>query len=266
MTYVDGKKIRDEIGETLKEGFLKVGDKKVLSIIYAGTSPVIDSFVALKKKFGETVGVDVVVHRFDEEIEEGELLDSITRIQKESDGVVVQLPLPEYLDQGAVLSVLDSSKDIDLLGVETLKKFLNKETKMTPPGVGAIDEIFRSYSIILKNYRIAVVGRGKLVGKPVAVWLMRECVMPIVVGEGDDLASSLLEADIVISGVGSPGLIKPEMLKDGVVLIDVGTSESGGTIMGDIDKSCGEKASLFSSVPGGVGPITIAKLFENMLY
>ncbi|PIP86888.1 hypothetical protein COW81_03190 [Candidatus Campbellbacteria bacterium CG22_combo_CG10-13_8_21_14_all_36_13] len=264
MTIVNGRQIRDEIKETLKGGFLNVGRPVVLGIIYAGENPVIDSFVRLKQKFGEDMGVSVVVHRFPSDIRGGDLIEQIKNIQKESDGVVVQLPLPAHLDQVNVLSVLDENKDIDLLKDSTFKKFLNNETKMMPPVVGAIDEIFRRYSIVLKNNRIVIVGKGKLVGKPVFVWLMKEGVLPTVVGKEDNLIESLKDADIIISGVGEPNLITPDVVKDGVVLIDVGTSESGGTMVGDISRECESKASVFSAVPGGVGPITIAKLFENL--
>jgi len=262
---INGRQIRNEIKETLKEGFLNVGRPVVLGIIYAGENPVIDSFVRLKQKFGEDVGVNVVVHRFPSDILENDLVEQIKTIQKESDGVVVQLPLPAHLDQENVLSVLDENKDIDLLKDTTFKKFLNNETKMMPPVVGAIDEIFHRHSTILQNCRIVIVGKGKLVGKPVFVWLMKEEVLPVIVGKEDNLIEALKDADIIISGVGEPNLITTDMVKDGVVLIDVGTSESGGTMVGDISRDCESKASVFSAVPGGVGPITIAKLFENLL-
>ena len=270
MTIVNGRQIRDEIKETLKEGFLNAGSKKTLSIIYVGENSVIDSFVRLKKKFGEDAGVDVVVHKFKEDIDEGLLIENIKNIQKESDGVVVQLPLPTNLNQESVLSVLDENKDIDLLKETTFKKFLNNETRMMPPVVGAIDEIFQRHSVVLKNNRIdtkqkiVIVGKGKLVGKPVFVWFMREGILPVVVGKDDNLREALKDADIIISGVGEPNLITEDMIKNGVVLIDVGTSESAGTIVGDISRDCESKASVFSTVPGGVGPITIAKLFENL--
>jgi len=264
MTYVDGKKIKDEIRETLKEGFLNLQQKKTLGIIYVGTHPVIDSFVALKESFGKSIGVDVVVHRFKEGIEEDLLLNALNNIQKESDGVVVQLPLPTHLDQESILSLIDSKKDIDLLSKKAFTKFLHNETHMMPPVVGAINEIFKRYSVDLKNKNIVVLGQGKLVGKPVFLWLMREGIFAKMVGKDDDMEGVVSDADVIISGVGVPHILRPHMIKEGVVLIDVGTSESGGTIKGDIDPLCVEKASLFSGVPGGVGPITIATLFHNL--
>ena len=109
-------------------------------------------------------------------------------------------------------------------------------------------------------------GKGRLVGRPIALYLKQRGIDTFILDKGDTLSSSVLrQADVVISGIGVGGVIKPDMIKEGVVLIDVGTSEISGTLRGDIDPSCAKKSALFTPVPGGVGPITVAMIFKNML-
>ena len=245
---VDGKKIRDEIKSSLN------GEGKVLDIVYVGENPVIDVFVRIKKKFGENIGVKVNIHRFDEEISFEQLKEEIKLLK--GDGIIIQLPLPEHLPIQEVLNLVPAEKDIDVLSDEA------KTGMKMSPVAGAVFEIFERYKVDLKNKKIVMIGKGRLVGEPVAIWLRRKGIDVSVLCSSDDIDIS--DADIVISGVGSPNLITPNMIKEGVVLIDAGTSAAGGKTVGDIHLDCEKKAGLFSPVPGGVGPITVAMLFENL--
>ena len=134
---------------------------------------------------------------------------------------------------------------------------------LLPPVVATIAEIFKRHAVELKGKQAVVVGSGFLVGQPAALWLGQQEASVAVLGRGANFETALADADIVVSGAGSPGLIKPMMLKQGVMLIDAGTSESGGTLVGDADPACAPKCSVFTPVPGGVGPIAVAALFEN---
>ena len=192
----------------------------------------------------------------------------------DADAVIVQLPLPIDVDAKTVLDAIPLEKDADMLSSAARPAFEAAKgdigCPLLPPVVGAVQAILESlYGKPLdwaRGKRAVVVGEGFLVGAPVAVWFRQQSAEVTVVNDTtDNLAPILRSADIIVSGAGSPGLITPDMLKNGVVLIDAGTSESGGKLVGDADPACAPKCALFTPVPGGVGPIAVAKLFENVV-
>ena len=165
----------------------------------------------------------------------------------ECDGVVIQLPIDSA---DALLAQVPQNKDID--------------NYPSAPVAAAVEEILNRAGVDSKNKKAVVVGEGRLVGKPVAQLLRKLGANVSVVSLDQGNLSELKYADIVVSGAGSPGLIKPEMLKQGVVLIDAGTSEQAGKVVGDCDLRCAEVTSVFTPVPGGVGPVAVAMLFKNL--
>jgi methylenetetrahydrofolate dehydrogenase (NADP+)/methenyltetrahydrofolate cyclohydrolase len=135
-----------------------------------------------------------------------------------------------------------------------------------PPVAAAMKTILERAGIAVKGLRAAVVGNGWLVGEPCAAWLAQQgAAVTVLTRDSADFTSALAAADIIVSGAGSPGLIKPGMVKQGVVIIDAGTSESNGAIVGDADPACADIASVFTPVPGGVGPVAVACLFQNAI-
>lgn len=261
---VDGKQIANRLKEEIKS-LNSFGAPKKISIFYAGQNPVIDKYISLKEKFGKDVGISVSVFRFPESVDENTLINTIKLESENFDGVVVQLPLPSHIDKANVMSALPLEKDIDVLSDRAIEASYKRETMRLPAVVGAVDEIIRECNIDLENKKILVIGRGSLVGKPVALWLQREGFMPEIVDKDTkDISEMTKNSDVIISGTGVPSLIKPEMIKEGSVLLDAGSSTDGGELRGDIDPACEEKAKFFSGVPGGIGPITIAKLFQNL--
>lgn len=268
MNIADGKKIRETIKESLKNDIIASGRAYRLAVVYAGSDPVIDRFVEAKKKFGEEIGVVVEVFRFGNAVRQDELIENIVRIGRDAayQGIIVQLPLPARIDADAVLNAVPAEKDIDVLSFDATRKYASGTLPFIPAVPGAISEILRAYNMPLDDKKAVVVGVGRLVGLPVRNWLQKNGIFPKMIDEYTrNISVMLADADIIISGAGSPHFIKPDMVKDRVVLIDVGTSEQGGKLVGDIDPACSEKASLFAAVPGGVGPITIAILFRNLL-
>lgn len=262
---VDGKKIRDKIKEDLILDISNMDSKPKLVLFYIGNNPVIDVFVNLKKKFGESIGIAVEIIKLDESISENELIEKIKNSVDKNTGIIVQLPLPKHLDQEKIISTIPQDNDTDLLREDTFIN-LGKEKGVLPPVIGAIDEIFKEYSVDLKDKKIVIIGKGRLVGDPARIWLEGLGIRPTVLTRSSmDFNEVLLNADIVISGAGSPGLIKKDNIKDGAILIDAGTSEVGVKILGDVDSSVLSKASLLTPVPGGIGPITIAVLFRNLV-
>lgn len=170
----------------------------------------------------------------------------------DANAVIIQLPAP-----GAHLDSIPLERDADVLSAHA-----REIGSLLPPVVAAIQEILEKSNIPIMGKKAVVVGNGYLVGEPAALWMRKQGAEVTVLTRDGDL-SVLKDADLIVSGAGSPHLIKPHMLKKGVVLIDAGTSESNGALAGDADPACTEVASLFTPVPGGVGPVAVAKLFEN---
>jgi methylenetetrahydrofolate dehydrogenase (NADP+)/methenyltetrahydrofolate cyclohydrolase len=165
------------------------------------------------------------------------------------------------MDTKAILDSIPVEKDADVLS-----SVARTTGALLPPVVSAVKKILEFGKVEVKGKKTVVVGSGFLVGAPVAAWLIQQGAEVKVVNRSTGNLSELLhDADIIVSGAGSPHFIKPDMLKQGVVLIDAGTSESDGTITGDADLACAEKCSVFTPVPGGVGPLAVACLFENVV-
>lgn len=191
----------------------------------------------------------------------------------DADAVIVQLPLPADSDAKSILDAIPLEKDADVLSSAARALFEHGgfvNPHLLPPVVGAVQEILAYGKVEVAGERAVVVGEGFLVGAPVATWLRQQgAEVTVVTDTTADFAAALRTADIIVSGAGSPGLITPEMLKDSVVLIDAGTSIDAASasrrIVGDADPACAPKCALFTPVPGGVGPVAVAKLFENVV-
>ncbi len=180
------------------------------------------------------------------------------------DGVVVQLPLPAYIHVATILAAIPTEKDIDVLSPNAIAKYKNSALKILPPVAAAVQCILEQHAVSVVEKDVVILGNGRLVGAPVAL-LFRHNHAHVTVFDKpvQELAHVLRDADIVVSGVGKPGLVQPHMLKKGVVLIDAGTSESQGMLVGDVDPACAEHAALMTPVPGGVGPLTVVMLLKN---
>ncbi len=265
---IDGKQIRDKIKRELSDECASFTKKPHLVVISAGENPVIRGFVNIKKRFAVEIGVvfteniffyDVSFLVIQKRIEE---LNDDTRVT----GIIIQLPLPPHLDTDKILNLIPLSKDVDMIARESVENFKKNTSIILPPVVGAIKEICRVGGVVVRGHKALVIGHGRLVGAPATVWLRSQGAEVVVVDKQvENLVNYTREADIIISGAGVAGLIKPEMLKLGVALIDAGTSEECGLIVGDADPSCEKVASIFTPVPGGVGPVTVAMIFKNLL-
>lgn len=265
---VNGHAIAESIKQELKKEISQHEQEISFHVVYVGNDPVIDNFIHYKKKFGHDIGVEVVVHRFDEYINEVELVGEIEIISQRADALIIQLPLPDHLDTQNILDSVPKEKDVDVLGTSARDMFRSGETDLVPPVTGAILEVFKIHDVDLGDKNIVLIGNGALVGKPTIAWLEREHYDYHIVNKDtshQDIISLASQADVIISGAGAPHFVQPEMVRSGVVLIDAGTGEAGKKILGDIDPACYSKASLVTSVPGGIGPITIAVLYQNIL-
>ena len=264
---IDGKKISEEIKAELKERL--IGRRLILTVVLVGDDPASTKFVERKKKFGEAIGVEMRVLEFGADILEVDLAEEINKLANNErvSGIVVQLPLPKQINTNKILNLIPAEKDVDAL---------TDNASVDSPVVEAVMEVLRRGHVDLTGKKILVVGQGQLVGRPIAICLAQAGhEVEVVDINTKNLREKTLVADVIISGVGKAGLIKPEMMaspklsvggiKEGVVLIDCGTSEQNGQLAGDIDPACADKASLFTPVPGGVGPVVVAKIFENLI-
>lgn len=214
----------------------------------------------LKKKRASELGIDVLVIELDALISTEKAVEAVLSSGKAADGVIVQLPFPSQVDAEVLLSAIPKELDIDNIN------YAGEDTEVLPPVVGAVAEITKRHDVDFTGKNVVVIGRGRLVGKPAALWAEAQGATVTVIDKSTGDADALMrEADIIISGAGVPGLITPDKIKDGVVIFDAGTSEEGGELRGDATSACSEKASLFTPVPGGIGPITIAILLRNLV-
>lgn len=257
---VEGRSIAAEILRNTKERVERLGVSPVVRAITCAPSPATLSYLRIKSARAADAGMTLEVVTMSEEATEEELMSAVTA--PGAHAVIVQLPLPAQFDTARVVNAIPVEKDADVLSVHAYKQF--REGGIRPPVVEAVAEILARTGTVIQGSNVVVVGQGKLVGQPVAEFLEgKGAVVHILTRDSEDL-SMLATADIVVSGAGSPHLITPEMVREGVVLIDAGTSESGGALVGDIDPACENKASVFTPVPGGVGPIAVACLFRNV--
>jgi methylenetetrahydrofolate dehydrogenase (NADP+)/methenyltetrahydrofolate cyclohydrolase len=226
----------------------------------------------MKARTAEAMGVRFYNATFPKEINTDKLQEEINKINKIENmcGVIIQLPLPEHIDKRVVLDSIDSHLDVDCLGTLASKEFYegNKDRiKLGFPTALACMAILDSLNLDLKDKKIVVLGQGMLVGKPVLALLSFRGLNAIpVTSKTENKEQIMKEADVIITGIGKGKFIKSEMVKDGVVLIDAGTSESDGGIAGDVDLDTFiDFNAIISPVPGGVGPVTVAMLLNNVL-
>ena len=266
---MDGNAIAERMRGELKAAFSNFGRKPSLAIIQAGENAASSAFIARKEKTGEELGVGVRIFKFPESISGGELRENISKMSHDEsiDGIVVQLPLPAHLNVQDILNAVIPAKDVDMLSARSVGDFATGKTQLVSPVVGAVQKLLAEYNIDLQGKKIVIVGAGRLVGQPIGAWLARKGIgYALCTDQTPDISLYTKDADVIITGAGKPKLITGSIIKEGVVIIDAGTSESDGKLAGDVDAaSVSEKAAFLSPVPGGVGPLTVAMIFENLL-
>lgn len=246
---IDGKAIAEEI-----YAGLRFSQPRTLGIVVGTANPVTDSFVRIKQKAADRLGITLTEERLAADATTARAIEAVAALARTADGVIVQLPLPPQIDVEAVVAALPPEQDVD---------GISRAPLVRPPVAEAVREILARTHVDPHGKHAVVIGSGRLVGAPVAALLAHLGAEVRVLTLGDSL-DPLKDANIIVSGAGKPGLITPEYIRDGVVLIDAGTSESEGRVAGDADSACALKASVFTPVPGGVGPIAVAMIFSNL--
>lgn len=265
---VDGKALRDKIKQQIHIEVDRLGKPVCAAVIIVGSDPVTERFVTAKEQFARDVGITLVRHTFDVDVSEEVLSHALETLAQDIsiNAIIVQLPLPHSMNASKLLNMIPIHKDADMLSALSLTKFRSEESTILPPVAGAVQAILEEYGVSVLEKDVLVLGHGKLVGAPVALLMRHNHAHVTVVDQPiADLSRMTKDAEVIVSGVGTPGLITKDMITPGVVLIDAGTSESGGKIVGDIDAACALYASVMTPSPGGVGPVTVAQLCKNIV-
>jgi len=263
---VDGTKIAKDM-EIELASLLKHLPKKKICFILFGENLASRKFIQMKEKVGQRLGVETTVFQKDMATTE-DAVDFVKSVANDYDGIVIQLPIPQPLDMERILNIVPIDKDIDVLSHDAEEKYRVGKNDKLPPVARAVFEILKRHGVELNNKNVLVIGKGKLVGGAVAIAFDNLGITYKQIDKNTPNIDSLeiiKNADVIISGAGVPNLITPDMIKEGVVIIDAGTSEQAGRLVGDADPRCAEKSHLFTPVPGGVGPITVASLFWNLI-
>ena len=278
MQIIDGKKLSREILDKVKSEVSLLPFTPVFCDVLVGEDPASVQYVKMKAKTAEMVGMKFHNASFPSAITIVDLIKEIKVLNKVKNmcGIIVQLPLPEHIDRQLVLDSIDSNLDVDCLGTAASAKFYNNENVVGFPTALACMAILDSLELNFKNKKVVVLGQGLLVGKPVSALLRFRGLEPVVITSKTENKDMLIKAaDIIISGIGKGKYITGSMIKKGTILIDAGTSESNGgppsgqgraSIVGDVDLESVKDVALYvSPVPGGVGPVTVAMLLNNVL-
>ncbi len=257
---VDGKAIATDIYKDTAHVVDGLPVPPIMAIIACSPNFETQKYLALKKAKGSALGIDLLIEILPDGSTTADVIAAVERAVRSAQGVVVQLPLPAHIDTAAVLSSLPSSHDVDAF------RYQQEDLEILPPVVGAINEITKRHNVVWKDKKVVIFGSGKLVGAPAEVYAKKMGgEVRVVTAESTNTAALVAEADIIILGVGKPNLLLPDMVKEGVVVFDAGASEDGGLLVGDAHLDVATKAALFTPVPGGIGPITVALLFRNLL-
>jgi len=274
MQLIDGKalakKVQDSVATEVEQLKQEKNIVPGLAVLLIGDDPASHAYVKMKAKACEKVGFYSITHNMPDSISQDEIIATIEMMNSNPriDGILVQLPLPKHIDTDKILEVIDPKKDVDgfhAYNVGRLVTGLDGFVACTPLGVM---KMFEEYKIDLKGKDVCVVGASNIVGKPMASLLLNaDATVTVTHIFTKDLKAHTSKADIVIVGVGVPGLIKEDMVKDGAIVIDIGINRiEDGSLVGDVDfKNVSPKCSYITPVPGGVGPMTIAMLLSNTL-
>ena len=280
---IDGKAISKQIKDELKEQVAELSAKGVkicLAVIQVGNDPASSVYVGNKKKACAYIGIDSLSYELPEETTEEELLELIDKLNKDDavNGILVQLPVPKHIDEDKIIKAISPLKDVDgfhPIIVGRMSIGLPCYVSATPNG---ILELLRRYNIETQGKKCVVLGRSNIVGKPMAMLMMQkaypgDATVTVCHSRSKDLVKECREADIIIAALGQPNFVKADMVKEGAVVIDVGTTrvpdatkKSGFKLTGDVKfDEVAPKCSYITPVPGGVGPMTIVSLMKNTL-
>ena len=273
MTLIDGKATSQKIKDEIKNAVIKLKQKGItptLAVILVGDDPASQTYVASKQKACLACQMGSVMHKLSANTTEQELISLIDVLNADDsiDGILVQLPLPKHINTNEILRKIDPKKDVDGFCAQNMGALVSGLDGFVPCTPLGIMELLKQYNINPQGLNALVIGRSNIVGKPMAALLLNAgATVTIAHSKTKNLADLSKNADLIIAAIGKANFIKPEMVKEGAIIIDVGINRlENGKLVGDCDfENLKDKCDFITPVPGGVGPMTIAMLLSNTL-
>lgn len=266
---LDGVRTAEIIQRKIAEEVSRIKEDITLAIFMVGNNPASQIYVHNKEKACELVGIKARIYKFDENISQKEIVKVIDECNQDVNvtGIMVQLPLPSHLDKDTILDRIDPKKDVDGLNIVNQGKLFNSRPAIEPATAKGIITLLKNNNVDIAGKNAVVVGRSLLVGRPVAMLLMKEnATVTICHSKTTNLKEITKRADILVVATGKPKMITEEMVKRDAVVVDVGINRVAGKLCGDVDfENVQNVASLITPVPKGVGPMTIATLLQNVI-
>ncbi len=266
---IDGKEISAKIQEEVKAEIKSCMIRPSVAVIQVGDNAASDTYIANKEKVCSAVGIYFRLYKFEDGTPELSIINKIKELNNDEyvNGIMIQLPLPEQYNEKRLLNTISNGKDVDGLTDINVGRFINGKKSLIPCTALAVMRILEEHNIELEGKNVVIVGRSKLVGHPLAnLMLNKNATVTVCHHHTADLALHTKLADVLVVAAGSPGLIKADMVKDDAVVIDVGINRVDSKLVGDVDfDAVSKKASYITPVPGGVGPVTVAMLLQNIL-
>ncbi|MBP3920684.1 MAG: bifunctional 5,10-methylenetetrahydrofolate dehydrogenase/5,10-methenyltetrahydrofolate cyclohydrolase [Bacilli bacterium] len=268
MEIIDGRKFKNEILDELKVQIKQCMIKPCLAVIQIGDDSASNTYIKAKEKACNDVGIYFKYIKFDDKVKEIEVINKIIELNNDDyvNGILIQLPLPNRFDEDKLINYISRNKDVDGLTYTNLGKLFNNKNTLVSCTPQGIIELLKREKIDISGKNVTIVGRSKLVGKPLIGLLLNEdATVTICHSKTTDLKLHTKKADILIVAVGKKHFIKEDMVKDGSIVIDVGINKEDGKLYGDVDyENVAKIASKITPVPGGVGPMTVAMLMCNV--
>ncbi|MFA5777191.1 MAG: bifunctional 5,10-methylenetetrahydrofolate dehydrogenase/5,10-methenyltetrahydrofolate cyclohydrolase [Parcubacteria group bacterium] len=270
MKLLNGKKISEKILLDLTKKVKKAKKKPFLAVIMIGENEASEIYVSLKEKKAKIAGIGFKLYKFNNDASQGLVIDLIKKLNADSEtnGIIVQLPLPGKFNTQKIINTINPEKDVDGFHPENIKLFLKGKERFFPVFPQAIMEAIESSKKKFERKKAVVVANSKLFGEMMLKALERKKIKGEYILKKDVLknSSKIKKADILITAIGSKGIIKGETIKSGAIVIDGGISKKNGKVFGDVDFESAKKiAGFLTPVPGGVGPVTVACLLNNVL-
>lgn len=266
---MDGKSLKDEILSGLAEEVKALDKVPTLCVIQVGDDEASNVYINQKRKMCNDIGYNFIHEKYDDSITEDELLKNIERFNSNDniDAILVQMPLPSRINEKSIQNAVNKYKDVDGLNDSNIVDLISGKSSLYPCTACGVISLLDKYGVILEGSNVVIVGRSSLVGMPLFHMLEnRNATVTLCHSKTRNLQSITKNADIIISATGVKGLIKEDMVKNNAVVVDVGITRENGKLYGDVDfDNVSKKASLITPVPGGVGPMTIASLAQNIL-
>ena len=266
---IDGKKAADKVLAEAASNVGKLPGKPNLAIVLVGDDPASQLYTKKKGETCKKVGIDSQIIRMPSSSTQSKIIEQVNRLNTNPniDGILVQVPLPNGIDEDAVLSAVHPEKDVDGFQPENFGKLALNLPTISPCTPKGIIHLLKLSGVSLPGKHAIVIGRSRIVGKPLALLLLNEgCTVTICHSKTRDICSISRQGDIVCVAVGKPRFLKADMVKEGAIVVDAGTNREGEKLVGDVDfDPVSKKASLITPVPGGVGPMTVAMLIVNTI-